>query len=115
MDGLNFSGGTANDLLAIVGTLVTLMSGVATFLNGRIRERQSNGDEVAPGALKAAAVLNVLAVNIDKAKQLFALAKGAMAPTTTPRPGFPCPVCGVVIPKDGEPTEPAAPSAPAEA
>lgn len=93
-------------LLGITGTLVTLMSAVATFFNGRIRERQSAGEAVTPGILKAVATLNVFAVNLDKAKQLFLLAKGAEAAVTTPRPGFPCPTCGQVVPPPAAPTEP---------
>ena len=101
---------TVDQLLGITGTLVTLMSAVATFFNGRIRERQSAGETVGSSTLKAVAALNVLAVNIDKAKQLFELARTGLGTATTPRPGFPCPTCGVVIPKDGEPSEPAAPA-----
>ena len=102
---------SVDQLVGIAGTLVTLMSAVATFFNGRIRERQSAGESVGSTTLKAVAALNILAVNIDKAKQLFELARTGFAATTTPRPGLPCPTCGVVIPKDGEPTDPAEPTA----
>lgn len=74
---------TFDHVLAFLGALVPLMSAIAGLLNGRVRSAQSEGQEVSPALLNAASVVNLLAVNLDKAKQLASLAKGQPTPTTT--------------------------------
>lgn len=69
--------------LALAGALVPVMSAVAGFLNNKVRLAQSEGQAVSPGMLQAAQIVNLLAVNLDKAKQLGALAKGLPTATTT--------------------------------
>lgn len=69
--------------LALVGALVPLMSALAGFLNNRVRASQVEGAAVSPAMLHAASLVNVLAVNLDKAGQLAKLAKGLPAATTT--------------------------------
>lgn len=69
--------------LALVGALVPLLSALAGFLNNRVRAAQTEGQAVSPAMLQAASVVNLLAVNFDKASQLAKLAKGLPAPTTT--------------------------------
>lgn len=84
--------------LALIGALVPLMSALAGHLNNKVRLAQAAGVETDATLLKAAQIVNLLAVNFDKAKQLGALAKGLPTPTTTR---------GVV-------NAPAAPAVPAE-
>lgn len=69
--------------LALVGALVPLMSALAGFLNNRVRTAQVEGQQLSPAMLQAASLVNVLAVNLDKAGQLAKLAKGLPAATTT--------------------------------
>lgn len=69
--------------LAIAGALVPVMSALAGFLNNKVRLAQTEGQAVSPSMLQAAQVVNLLAVNLDKAKQLGALARGRAVPTTT--------------------------------
>jgi hypothetical protein len=69
--------------LALVGALVPLMSALAGFLNNKVRVAQSEGQALDPKMLQAAQIVNLLAVNLDKAKQLGALARGKTVPTTT--------------------------------
>ena len=69
--------------LALVGALVPLMSALAGFLNNKVRIAQAAGIETDAKLLKAAQLVNLLAVNLDKAKQLGALAKGKTTATTT--------------------------------
>jgi hypothetical protein len=69
--------------LALVGALVPLMSALAGFLNNKVRISQATGVEADAKLLRAAQLVNLLAVNLDKAKQLGALAKGKPTPTTT--------------------------------
>lgn len=81
-------GPTFDHIIALLGSIVPLLSLLAGFFNGRIRNAQTTGEDVSPTALKAVAALNVLAVNFDKAAQLMQIVKTGTAPTTTPRPGL---------------------------
>lgn len=63
------------NVLSIVGALVPLMSALASFLNHIVRQKQERGEEVSKMLLNSGAVLNVGAVNLDKALQLAKLAK----------------------------------------
>lgn len=69
--------------LALIGALVPLMSILSSHLNNKVRQSQVSGAEVSPAMLQAASIVNLLAINLDKAKQLGALAKGKSVPTTT--------------------------------
>lgn len=77
---------TLDHLLTILGALVPLFSAIAAFLNSKVRAAQSEGQGVSPALLKAAALVNVAAVNIDKANQLSSLAKkpAPQAPSAQP-------------------------------
>lgn len=57
-------------ILAIVGALVPVLSALASLLNHVVRERQAAGEPVSKTLLSAGAMLNVGAVNLDKAVQL---------------------------------------------
>lgn len=62
-------------VLAFVGALVPLMSALASLINHVVREKQANGEPVSPMLLQGGALLNVGAINLDKAVQLSNLAK----------------------------------------
>jgi hypothetical protein len=62
-------------ILAFVGALVPLMSALASLINHVVREKTEAGEKVSPVLLKGGALLNVGAINLDKAVQLSTLAK----------------------------------------
>jgi len=62
-------------ILAFVGALVPLMSALASLINHVVREKTEAGEKVSPALLKGGALLNVGAINLDKAVQLSTLAK----------------------------------------
>lgn len=66
-------------LLAFVGALVPLMSALASLINHKVRKAQDEGEDVSSLLLHTGSVLNVGAVNLDKALQLAKLAKAAKA------------------------------------
>ncbi len=66
---------TVEAVLAIIGALVPLASAIASALNHDVRQKQAEGVEVAAGVLKASAVVNAVALNIDKVRQVAALLK----------------------------------------
>ena len=80
---------TLDHLLTILGALVPLASAIAAFLNHKVRAAQSDGQGVSPALLKAAALVNVAAVNIDKANQLSSLAKKPKAAPEAQPPAAP--------------------------
>ncbi len=61
--------------LAFVGALVPLMSALASLINHVVREKQAKGEDVSSVLLQGGALLNVGAINLDKAVQLANLAK----------------------------------------
>jgi hypothetical protein len=63
-------------VLAVVGVLVPLVSMLASLFNTAIRHRQIEGREVPKNLAVAGAVLNAVAVNLDKASVLAAAARG---------------------------------------
>lgn len=69
-------------VLTIIGALVPLFSALASFFNHKVRTATSEGDDPSSKFLKAAAMMNVLAVNLDKASQLAKLARGGSPPQT---------------------------------
>lgn len=62
-------------VLAFVGALVPLMSALASLINHIVREKQAKGEVVSSALLQGGALLNVGAINLDKAVQLANLAK----------------------------------------
>lgn len=66
-------------VLEIVGVIVPLLSSLASLFNGKVRAKQAQGVEVPPFMAKAGAVLNVGAMNFDKAHQLLTMVKTATA------------------------------------
>jgi hypothetical protein len=64
-----------DNVVSVTGTVVPLASAVASALNQSIRSQQAEGKQFAPWFLNVAAVLNVFALNLDKAKQLLGLLK----------------------------------------
>lgn len=66
-------------VLEIVGVIVPLLSSLASLFNGKVRAKQAQGVEVPPFMAKAGAVLNVGAMNFDKAHQLLSMVKVATA------------------------------------
>jgi hypothetical protein len=64
-------------LLAFLGALVPLMSALASLINHKVRQAQEAGEDVSTMLLHAGSVLNVGAVNLDKAMQFAKLAKQA--------------------------------------
>lgn len=66
-------------VLAVLGALVPVLSALASLLNHVVRERQAAGEPVSKTLLSAGAVLNVGAVNLDKALQLAKAVKSKPA------------------------------------
>lgn len=66
-------------VLEIVGVIVPLLSSLASLFNGKVRAKQAQGVEVPPFMAKAGAVLNVGAMNFDKAHQLLSMVKTVTA------------------------------------
>ena len=66
-------------ILEIVGVIVPLLSSLASLFNGKVRAKQAQGIEVPPFMAKAGAVLNVGAMNFDKAHQLLTMVKSVTA------------------------------------
>lgn len=67
-----------HNILELVGLLVPLFSTVASVFNGKVRAKQAAGEMISPLAAKAGAVLNVGAMNIDKAIQLMQVVKSVL-------------------------------------
>lgn len=70
---------TFSHVLEIMGGLIPVLSALASFLNHVIRSRQAVGAEVSPLLAGAGSVLNVGAINLDKAIQLAKLLKESKA------------------------------------
>jgi hypothetical protein len=69
-------------LLMIMGAAVPLMSALASYINHLVREREAKGEVVSSVLLKTGAVLNVGAINVDKAIQLAKKAKAGAEEAT---------------------------------
>ena len=67
-------------ILEIAGALVPLFSAIGSFFNHIIRKHQEEGREPAPVLLGVNAVVNAVALNVDKAVQMSQLFKAARAP-----------------------------------
>lgn len=68
-----------DEILKIMGAVVPLLSAVASFLNHVVRVRKDSGAPVSSLLAGSGAVLNVGALNLDKALQLARLLKEAKA------------------------------------
>lgn len=68
-----------NAIIHLAGALVPLFSAVSSFVNHVIRQMQANGRQVPPFIAGASSVLNVGALNIDKAVQMAQLVKAMSA------------------------------------
>lgn len=64
-------------VLAFLGALVPVMSALASLINHIVREKTAAGEKVSPVLLRSGALMNVGAVNLDKAVQLAQMAKDA--------------------------------------
>lgn len=56
--------------LALAGALIPAASALAGHLNQKIRDLKDAGEEVPEGLLKAAQIVNIIAINLDKSKQI---------------------------------------------
>ncbi len=70
---------SVDQILHILGAVVPLMSAVASFLNHLVRVKKESGSEVSSLLAGSGAVLNVGALNLDKALQLLRMLKEAKA------------------------------------
>jgi hypothetical protein len=62
-------------VISIAGVVVSVASVVASFVNQYVRDAQQSGASVSAWLLHAAAALNALALNGDKAVQALKLVK----------------------------------------
>lgn len=70
---------SVDQILHILGAVVPLLSAVASFLNHLVRVRKESGSEVPALLAGSGALLNVGALNLDKALQLARMLKAAKA------------------------------------
>lgn len=66
-------------ILEIAGAVVPLLSALASLVNHIVRGAQARGEEPSKVLVAAGAVLNVGAVNVDKAVQLVTLLRSPPA------------------------------------
>lgn len=66
---------TLEHITSIIGVIVPILSAIASALNANVRKTQAEGKPVSPALAKVGAVVNVGALNLDKAQQLAALVK----------------------------------------
>ena len=71
-------------ILEIAGALVPLFSAIGSFFNHLIRKQQEAGAELNKTLLGANAVVNAVALNVDKAVQMGQLFKAAAKPVEEP-------------------------------
>ncbi len=64
-----------HQILEIAGALVPLFSAIGSFFNHLIRQQQAAGAEINRTLLGANAVVNAVALNVDKAVQMGQLFK----------------------------------------
>ncbi len=72
--------------LAILGALVPLASALASYINHIVRTKQAAGEAVNPLLLTGGSLLNVAAINLDKAQQMAQAVKQASAPAQVAAP-----------------------------
>lgn len=83
---------TLDHVLAIVGALVPLLSALASFVNWKVRQATSAGQQPSKALLAAGSVLNVASVNLDKGIQFAQMVRGQPVAHTDPAPAAPAPV-----------------------
>jgi len=66
-------------LLEIAGALVPLFSAIGSFLNHFVRQQTADGKAPPAALLGANAVVNAVALNVDKAAQMGKMFKLSMA------------------------------------
>lgn len=93
---------TLDRALVVAGAVVPLLSAVASLLNHVIRKRVAAEQKVSPLLSGAGTVINLAAMNLDKAVQLVKLARGKPAPVALSVPVAPASL----------PAEPATPVVP---
>jgi hypothetical protein len=71
-------------VVAILAAVLLIASAACSFVNKSIRQLQESGVKISPKALKAAAVVNVLGANFDKAAQLLRGGRGPSLPPGAP-------------------------------
>lgn len=76
-------------ILAIVGALVPLLSAVSSLVNHVIRSQQAAGQTVSPVLSGAGTILNLGAVNLDKAVQLAKMMKAGQPLPAETKPADP--------------------------
>ena len=64
-------------ILEIAGALVPLFSAIGSFFNHMIRQQQSAGEKVNQALVGANAIVNAVALNVDKAVQMSQMFKAA--------------------------------------
>ena len=67
-----------NAFLQLAGALVPVFSAIGSFFNHIVRQQQAEGKNVAPALLGANAVINAVALNVDKAVQMGQMFKAAV-------------------------------------
>lgn len=71
-------------ILAIIGAVVPLLSTIASVINHVVRASLEKGEEPSKALVATGAVLNVGAVNLDKATQLVKMLRAPSAPAAPP-------------------------------
>jgi hypothetical protein len=98
--------------LALAGALVPMCSMLAGKLNQQIRDAQAAGEEVSEGLLRAAQIVNLIAVNLDKSKQIAKMvadmraAKKVLGAAGSMPPAHPAPESPSHIPAGPAPVDP---------
>jgi len=64
-------------ILEIAGALVPLFSAIGSFFNHLIRQQQAAGEKVNQALVGANAVVNAVALNVDKAVQMGQMFKAS--------------------------------------
>lgn len=71
-------------ILAIVGAVVPLLSTIASIINQVVRSSIEKGEEPSKALVATGAILNVGAVNLDKASQLVKMLRSPSSPAAAP-------------------------------
>jgi len=98
---------TLDRALIIAGAVVPLLSAVASLLNHVIRKRVAAEQKVSPFLSGVGTVINLTAMNLDKAVQLVKLARGKPASVALSAPiapaSLPVEPATPVVPPDAKP------------
>jgi hypothetical protein len=66
-----------DEILKIAGALVPLLSALASLVNYAVRKNQAAGKESSKALVAAGAIMNIGAINVDKAVQLAAMLRAS--------------------------------------